>query len=348
MPIRVLQVAALAHFIWTGCCLAASTAYTEDLAEVAASAEPWTNDPHLGSLKRVTRGMYLDTAQIFLGDVLRTTDQWLSRAQPYPNARAYIENAKWLSFAYRVDKEEAMAARAAKCIGEAYRLISEFPELAEGTLPGWQQVSVLFFIDKWLADSDSYTAMHRTRLRDLARIAAPRFPRERVEYGSFNRAFLGAITGEALLLLVPDAPDADHWRRYKEKIWDYWWRVRDTDESAEHYNALWFRYLLQWVEMREYQEEFWRDTGVRALFERYLYQVFPMGTVPHYSDSTGWTSPGVTGSTSSRHAPGTSMTAATDGQLIVFTTTLSTESKTFEAGLIPAQMRLGPCFSLIR
>jgi hypothetical protein len=262
--------------------------YPADVDQLIAESEPWPAAAEIPHFDAVTREMYRETAEVFFQEVRRNAGYWLEQPKPYPNMSVYTDAAGWFAAMYSLTGREEYAQTAARCLEHAHRLIVEPQEDKRNTEPRWLTVVDLYFIEKRLQGSPAYTPEHRRWVREIALRAVPSFPAEVVEYGAFNRAFHAAVTGEALLLLIPDAPDADKWRKFKEQIWDYWWRFRDTDESTDHYNALWFRYLLQWVEMRGCDETFWSDPGVRRLFERYLYQVFPMGAFPHYSDSCGW------------------------------------------------------------
>jgi hypothetical protein len=262
--------------------------HTAEIDRLSGSGEPRPIELHIPRFRKVTKQMYRETGSIFFREIERTTRHWLKQPEPYPNISEYVEHIKWLAYMHHLTGNQGYARTAAGGIAQAYRLITEPRKDTRFIQPRWQEVAPLYFIDKWLDKSPSYASKHRAWVRNIALRAVPSFPAASLEYGAFNRAFLGAITGEALLQLVPNAPDADKWRKYKEQVWDYWWRFRDTDESSEHYNALWFRYLLQWVEMRGFEEQFWSDNKVKQLFERFLYQVFPMGSLPHYSDSPGW------------------------------------------------------------
>jgi len=266
----------------------ARVGYTADIKQEIAQAEAWPEQIQIKHLDKVTKDLYLATAHIFFQGIKSTAEYWVQQPKPYPNMGFHVGNASWLALEYRRTGDEAYAQLAVKCLEHAHRLVVEPQEEPRNTAPGWLTIVDLYFIEKWLSNSPAYAGEQRKWVREICLRAAPRFPAEAVEYGAFNRAFHGAIAGEALLLLIPDAPGAAEWREFKEKVWNYWWQFRDNDESTDHYNALWFRYLLQWVEMRGLEKEFWADPGVKRMMERYLYQVFPMGAFPHYSDSTGW------------------------------------------------------------
>jgi len=267
---------------------AARGGYAADPGAVAAKAEGWPAETATHAPGPVTKEDYRRTSELFFEGVKSSTEYCLKQPKPYPNLSFNIDNALWHARMHHLSADEQYAEAAAQCIEHAHRLIVEPQTDVRNTSPGWRHVRELYWIDRWLSKSPGFTDRHRRQLRDIALKACPAFPKDKVEYGAFNRPFGAALSGEALLALIPDAPDAAQWRTYIGTVWSYWWRRRDNDESTDHYNALWFRYLLDWVEIRGCSEEFWRDSGIRNLMERYLYQVFPMGAFPHYSDSCGW------------------------------------------------------------
>lgn len=262
--------------------------YTTDPREAIAKAEPWPAEITIPSSAPVTKDQYLQTARVFTEGVKAAAEYHLKQPRPYPNMSFNVSNALWLAREYKLTGEEQYAEWAAAFVEHSYRLIAEPQTDTQNTAPGWLTVVDLYFIEQWLTPSPAYTAQHRQWAREICRRACPSSGSGTEEYGAFNRSFHRAITGEALLKMVPDINEADKWREYKEQVWDYWWQFRDQDESTDHYTALWFRYLLDWVEMRGNAQEFWADPGIKRLWERYLYHVFPMGAFPHYSDSTGW------------------------------------------------------------
>ncbi|MHB9024135.1 MAG: hypothetical protein ACYC7E_08155 [Armatimonadota bacterium] len=260
----------------------------EDLAALVKKAEPWPAAITIQRNDAVTKDAYLRTASVFIQGVNNSAAYYLKQPKPYANMGFNIDNARWLAFSYAQTNDEGYAKLAAGFVEHAHRLIVEPQTDKVNTAPGWLTIVDLYFIDKWLQNSPAYTAQHKQWARAIALRAAPSFPDKQVEYGSFNRSFHGALTGEALLALVPTAPDAPKWRKFVDTVWGQWWKYRNQDESTDHYTALWFRYLLMWVEIRGGEKEFWADPGVKKLMERYLYHVFPMGAFPHYSDSCGW------------------------------------------------------------
>jgi hypothetical protein len=270
--------------------LAASVAwagYTADLGELVKKAEPWTPQT-ITSSEPVTKAAYQKTLVDFFTPKLAQSAYYLAQPKPYPNMSFNIQYALWLARGYKADGQQEMANKAVGYVEHAYRLIAEPQTDTRNTVPGWLEAVDLYYVDKWLAGNPAYTPQAAKHLRAIALKGVPNCPEATLEYGAFNRSFHAALAGEALLKLVPNAPDADKWRKYCDTIWNYWWQFRDQDESTDHYTALWFRYLLMWVEMRGVEKEFWADPGIKQLMERYLAQVFPLGAFPNYSDSTGW------------------------------------------------------------
>lgn len=256
-------------------------------AEIA-KAEPWPGPIAIPSTAPIAKDQYLKTAQGFLDGAKGVVEYYAKQAKPYPNMGFYIGNAAWLARGYELTKDEQYAQLTVKALEHAHRLLVE-PQTDKGnTAPSWLNVVDLYFIEQRVGKSPAYTDQCRQWARAICRTACPSFGSGTEEYGAFNRSFHRALTAEALLKMVPDVNEADKWRTYKEQVWSYWWGFRDQDESTDHYTALWFRYLLDWIKIRGNEAEFWADPGMKKLWERYLYQVFPMGAFPHYSDSCGW------------------------------------------------------------
>ncbi len=261
--------------------------YTADITQIVGKAEPWPAQIAISHTDPVTKALYLQTAQPFIATVKSNTDYWLKQPKPYANIGFNIGNAGWLVRQYQLTGDEATAETAVKCLEQAHRLVTE-PQTDPHTVPGWDSVRDLYWIDRWLAKSPAYTPQARQWVRDIALRACPNCPVKQLEYGDHNRTVGAALMADCLLALVPNAPDADKWRTYADTIWNTFWQARDTEESSEHYCTLWFRFLLDWVEVRHCQQQFWTDPAIKRMMERFLYQVLPMGAFPHYSDSTGW------------------------------------------------------------
>ncbi|MHB9132570.1 MAG: Ig-like domain-containing protein [Armatimonadota bacterium] len=264
--------------------------YTTLPSVAIGQAVPWPADITVPVTDPVTKDNYWTTANHFYTSVRSGAAYWVQQPNPYPNLSYHVDNAMWISRMYAITGSTADADLAAKCIDNAYRAMTQYPT-DPNCRPGGETTRCLYLIDKWLTGSTYYTAQHQTWLRNIALTANPSFAVAggwAKEFGSFNRSFGCALNGECLLALVPTAPDAALWRTYIDTVWNYWWTYKDNDESTDHYNGLWFRYLLQWIEVRNCETEFWASPGVKRMMDRYLYQVTPMGAFAHYGDSCGW------------------------------------------------------------
>ena len=267
--------------------LAARAGYEADIDAVAKQAEPWPAEIVIRQTNAASKEMYRQTAEVFLAGIRSITEYMVKQPKPYPNIGFYIGNALWLARQYSLTEDEAYARTVALCLDHAHRLIAEPPPDQRNTVPSWDTVRDLYWIDAWLKKSPAYTETHRQFVRDIAVRACPSFPAS-AEYGVHNRTAGAALAGQCLIALVPDAPDAAKWKTYADTVWGQFWTARDTEESTDHYTGLWFRYLLDWIQIRGVDKEFWSDPGVKRMMERFLYQAFPMGSLPHYSDTCGW------------------------------------------------------------
>ncbi|MHB9130507.1 MAG: hypothetical protein ACYDBB_05370 [Armatimonadota bacterium] len=265
---------------------AAYAGYAGNIDDVLKKAEPWPAQITIPQNDKVTKEMYLQTADTFFIGVKGNTDYHLKQPKAYPNMGFHVGNALWTARKYQMTGDEQYAQIAAKCLEYANRLITE-PQTEKNTVPGWENVRDLYWVDAWLKKSPAYTDLHRKYVHDIAVRACPHF-QVSPEYGVHNRTAGAALTGQCLIALAPDAPDAEKWKTYADTIWKQFWDAKDTEESTDHYVALWFRYLFDWVQVRGVSKEFWADPDIKRMMERFLYQAFPMGSLPHYSDSCGW------------------------------------------------------------
>ena len=245
--------------------------------------------PELPARMEVTRESYLEIVRLFHERDARARLAWLRQPEPYPNVSANLRTAKFFAFDYHLTKHDESAVYAVDFIRAAHSvMINGDRKKNPNTAPAHHSPITVLKTWQWLEDSGHLNEEIRELLREILVGAVPRFPEGRAEHGNFNRPFAAALRGEILLHFVPDGPDADKWRQYIEDIWNDFWRYKDTDENTVNYNALWLRYLIDWVEVRGTAEKVFADPDIRRLFERYMLQVLPMGTLPHYGDTCGW------------------------------------------------------------
>ncbi|MHB9026614.1 MAG: hypothetical protein ACYC7E_20980 [Armatimonadota bacterium] len=270
----------------------AHAGYTVDIAEVVKKAVPWPAAPAaIPHIETVNKATYLKTVADHVAGVLQGTKSQLAAKTVYPNLSVHMGNANWMAIVYRQTGDEGYADLAVQCLKLAYRLQVEPQTDKRRTGPGIDTVRDLYFINRWLDKSPAYTPEARGWVKAIVMKACPSFDNSMGwghEYGAHNRTAGAAVQAEAVLAMYPDVAQAAKWREYADTIWNMWWAMRDTEESSEHYNGVWFRYLLDWIEIRGVEKQFWSDPGVKRMMERYLYQSFPMGAFPHYSDSCGW------------------------------------------------------------
>ncbi|MHB9025974.1 MAG: hypothetical protein ACYC7E_17685 [Armatimonadota bacterium] len=267
--------------------LPALAGYTTNIDELVKKAEPWPELIAIPHARAVSKDTY---AQIY-SECYKTVqgyEYFLKHPKPYPNMAFHVDNAAWNARLFERTGNEGYAKIAVQFLEQAHKLLVA-PPPEPNAQPNSNLVRWLYWIDKWLQPSAAYGAEPRKWTQAIVAKSCPNFPAGNAEeYGSANRPFRLALIGDCLLKLSPTAPDAARWRKYTDTVWNYWWEARDTDESTDHYNALWFRYLLEWIEVRGVEKEFWADRRVKQLMERYLYYVTPMGAFPHISDSCGW------------------------------------------------------------
>ncbi|MHB9023942.1 MAG: LamG-like jellyroll fold domain-containing protein [Armatimonadota bacterium] len=287
----------LSYLILVACVLAVGLTgaargadYTIPIDTAISQATPWPGSITIPLTDPVTKSNYWTTVNVFYTPLRSNAVYWTAQATPYLNISLYLNYGMWIARMYAITGQAADAELAADCVEYAKRCMVEYPS-NPACQPGADAPHILWKIHTCLTGSSYYTTTHQQWVRDMAVDAFPSYAGGGgwgKEYGSFNRSFGCALNAQCLLALVPTAPDASQWQTYIDTVWNYWWTYKDNDESTDHYNGLWFRYLLQWIEVRNCQTTFWSNAGVKRMMDRYLYQVLPMGSFPHYGDSCGW------------------------------------------------------------
>jgi len=253
----------------------------------SAAKWPKPRDKRKYPTLQVTRDSYLATVRQFGEGAVSTLKAHTNLAKPYPNIHMYVNNMKWVAFLYHVTRDEAYARLGAKALECARRLL-QHPKADSYYRTGKHDAFDLYRFDQWMGGSQAYTARHQQMLRDLVRHPFPSFPAKQVEYGAMNRPIAMATAAQIALKMVPDLPDRRAWQTYMHAIWNEWWPRRDFNEATGNYNALAFRYLVDWIDALGQAEKVYGDQGFQKLMERFMRQVFPVGTLPHYGDTNGW------------------------------------------------------------
>ncbi len=246
----------------------------------AIDATRWTAAPApLPVAGQTTRDDYLT----FIKRTYQTrrTGRWPSAGNP--KTRGQYVDALQASFFWAAEKDEECARMALKFARGDLAYLTEGAGSDKGV--GFNVLLPALRMYHRLRDcpllTDGDRAFFQTWFRTIEQKA------ERFEYGAMNRS-QGWATGRKLLtVLYPEDPLNALRLKYAEEVWNDWWPRRDTFENADGYNALWLTYVVEWLDSAG-QEALYQDPGVKALIERLLAQVTPLGPMPFYGDDPGW------------------------------------------------------------
>ena len=233
--------------------------------------------------RAVTRRSYLDTISRFHSHFAKPKLLWLTQYKPYPNLAVNIEVTLYFAFRYHVTGETLHAERAVEFIADAH-------ELSRATKNGEPTATLIRIhrIWQWLEGSAAFTDEAKRQLGDIILVDRDHFPADRIEYGNSNRPFGFAVDGQILLRYAPNANDRDKWQTFIDETWTKFFEAGDIRENAAHYESLSLSYLIEWADIRDATAELQANPAFQTMVERYLQQVLPIGSLPHYGDSHGW------------------------------------------------------------
>lgn len=83
--------------------------------------------------------------------------------------------------------------------------------------------------------------------------------------------------------LFPQAPNAARWKAYTDKMWDFWYRNKDVDETATLYASIHLNDIIN-IACESGRTKLLQTPEIRQWFSRYLYQQAPSGYMPEYGD----------------------------------------------------------------
>jgi len=106
------------------------------------------------------------------------------------------------------------------------------------------------------------------------------------EKGAHNRSFGCALGLDAIRHWWPKEPGNAQRKLYADTVWNDWWKHRDSIENSTSYNSLWWQFTRTWVDITG--RPCFQDPGAKALAERWLAHVCPLGVPPNYGDGPGW------------------------------------------------------------
>jgi len=233
--------------------------------------------------RAVTRRSYLDTISRYHAIFAKPKLYWLTDYKPYPNLAANIDVTLYYAFRYHVTGESLYAERAVEFIGRAHELSLTKKE--------GEPAATLIRIHRiwqWLEGSAAFSDTARRQLGDIILVDRDRFPADRVEYGNWNRPFGYAVDAQIVLRYAPNANDREKWQAYVDGVWAGFFETGDICENVAHYESLSLSYLIEWADIRGATAELLVHPAFMTMMERYLRQVLPIGSIPHYGDSHGW------------------------------------------------------------
>lgn len=83
--------------------------------------------------------------------------------------------------------------------------------------------------------------------------------------------------------LFPDAPNVDHWKEYVDKMWEFWYRNKDVDETATNYASIHLNDIIN-IAIESGKVSLLKTPEITKWFERYRDQQAPSGYMPEYGD----------------------------------------------------------------
>lgn len=83
--------------------------------------------------------------------------------------------------------------------------------------------------------------------------------------------------------LFPEAPNAPRWKEYMDKMWEFWYRNKDIDETATLYASIHLNDIIA-IAVESGKVAQLKTPEITKWFERYRDQQAPSGYMPEYGD----------------------------------------------------------------
>ena len=108
--------------------------------------------------------------------------------------------------------------------------------------------------------------------------------------GPCHRSMPEALAKGLAAKWYPDIPEAVHWKKYSEQVWDDFWRVKDLFQNDTGYfqdatRAYAFA-SLEWFG----DNRFLADSGMQPIWQRLMAEITPDGAINPYGPNGGWNS----------------------------------------------------------
>ncbi len=108
--------------------------------------------------------------------------------------------------------------------------------------------------------------------------------------GPCHRSMPEALAKGLAARWYPDIPEAVHWKRYSEQVWDDFWRVKDLFQNDTGYFQDATRAYAfaspEWLG----DNRFLADPGMQPVWERLMSEITPDGAINPYGPNGGWNS----------------------------------------------------------
>jgi len=106
--------------------------------------------------------------------------------------------------------------------------------------------------------------------------------------GGCHRSMPEACAKGRAAAWYPDIPEAAHWTRYSELVFDDFWRVKDVGQNDAHYMMMPY-FILAWAaDQWTGDDRVFTDPGMKRLWDRLMVEVSPDGAVVPYGPNAGW------------------------------------------------------------
>jgi len=106
--------------------------------------------------------------------------------------------------------------------------------------------------------------------------------------GACHRSMPEAYAKGRAAAWYPDIPEAAHWKRYSELVFDDFWKVKDVGQNDVHYSMLSYTPLAWAADQWTGDDRVYTDPGMKRLWERLMAGVTPDGALVPFGPNYGW------------------------------------------------------------
>ncbi len=108
--------------------------------------------------------------------------------------------------------------------------------------------------------------------------------------GPCHRSLPEALAKGLAAKWYPDIPEAAHWKRYAELVWDDFWRVKDLLQNDTGYFQDATRAYAFSSDQLLGDDRYLADPGMQKIWERLAAEITPDGAINPYGPNGGWNS----------------------------------------------------------